>query len=153
MSKPQLRRFSLRREYLNMGGYDSGGQYWGQGEPLYRYDSDDMVDWGHLRALTRLTAIQKLRSLHPEASVRGDAVLGRTVSSRASGYGLWPLVRDQLSCPGCGSQNGILLTGCYAARGTGPGGRGRLGDPGALDWAECKRCGRRGYLVSRKEQE
>ena len=28
-------RFSLRRVRLDAGGYDSGGAYWGHGQPLY----------------------------------------------------------------------------------------------------------------------
>jgi hypothetical protein len=29
-------RVQLARVYLNSGGYDSGGAYWGHGAPLYR---------------------------------------------------------------------------------------------------------------------
>jgi hypothetical protein len=31
----------LRRIYLNNGGYDKGGAYWGHGEPLYETMDDD----------------------------------------------------------------------------------------------------------------
>jgi hypothetical protein len=49
-----------------------------------------------------------------------------------------------LACVKCGSTD-ITMTGCYPVYGTGPCGRGRLGDPGGLDWAECGACGHRHY--------
>jgi hypothetical protein len=68
-----------------------------------------------------------------------------------SGYGGWPLVPSKnfpgettIACKACGSTD-VKLTGCYGYPGTGPGGRGRLGDPGGLDWAECSACKARGY--------
>jgi hypothetical protein len=36
--------FYLRRVYLNSGGYDSGGAYWGVGRPLYRAESVDEME-------------------------------------------------------------------------------------------------------------
>jgi hypothetical protein len=33
-------KLSLQRVALNSGGYDSGGAYWGQGEPLWRAAGD-----------------------------------------------------------------------------------------------------------------
>lgn len=33
---PEPVKLSLRRVPLDAGGYDSGGAYWGAGEPLYR---------------------------------------------------------------------------------------------------------------------
>lgn len=45
-----------------------------------------------------------------------------------------------LACPQCGAQDyrmGIQ----YPPYGTGAGGRGRLGDPGAVEYIECKACG------------
>lgn len=72
-------------------------------------------------------------------------IVERRVSSRHSLYGYWPMVEDRLTCGKCGAMSGITLTGSYAFRGTGPGGRGRLGDPGSLSWAECETCKARGY--------
>jgi hypothetical protein len=46
------RPYSLRRRYLNAGGYDNMGCYWGVGAPLYEMNGDN----GHtaiFRALTR----------------------------------------------------------------------------------------------------
>ena len=84
--------------------------------------------------------------------------VSRRVSSRQSGYGLWPMVAserwpDELTCAcgKCGATS-ITLTGSYAARGTGAGGRGRLGDPGGLSWAECNVCRARGYSVKREAE-
>ncbi len=42
-------KFSLRRVTLDSGGYDSGGAYWGHGEPLYWYCSADGTAEGFLR--------------------------------------------------------------------------------------------------------
>jgi len=33
-------KLQLRRVRLDSGGYDSGGAYWGHGEPLYRADDE-----------------------------------------------------------------------------------------------------------------
>jgi hypothetical protein len=53
----------LRRVYLNNGGYESNGTYWGHGQPLYRYHFDNGVDCdtGTLRASTREQAKEKVR--------------------------------------------------------------------------------------------
>jgi hypothetical protein len=54
-----------------------------------------------------------------------------------------------MRCPGecrCGSRD-VTSTAIYPVRGTGPGGRGRLGDPGACGISECHACGRR-WLTS-----
>lgn len=42
-------RFYLVRMYLDSGGYDSGGTYWGHGGFLYRYESEDGEASGTLR--------------------------------------------------------------------------------------------------------
>lgn len=49
-----------------------------------------------------------------------------------------------LACSACGSTE-ITLTVQYPARGTGSGGRGRLGDPGSRDVAICRACGKTHY--------
>lgn len=37
-------RLSLQRVRLNSGGYDSGGAYWGHGEPLYVATDGDGIE-------------------------------------------------------------------------------------------------------------
>jgi hypothetical protein len=51
-------RFTLRRVYLNTGGYTFGrfGRYFGHGPALYCYDADDGSAGGYLRAGTRFEA-------------------------------------------------------------------------------------------------
>jgi hypothetical protein len=52
-------RFTLRRVYLNTGGYTFGrvGRYFGTGAPLYRYDANDgSTSDGYLRAYSRADA-------------------------------------------------------------------------------------------------
>lgn len=68
----------LERVRLDRGGYDEDGKYWGAGEPLYVYYSDDL-EWGpmtghaargvggYLRASSRAEAKEEIRRKHPEA--------------------------------------------------------------------------------------
>ena len=58
----------------------------------------------------------------------------------------WPMVpsptfkgENTISCPRCGSTS-WTLGGHYAAHGTAPGGRGRLGDPGGSEVCRCNDC-------------
>lgn len=60
-------RFYLRRVRLNGGGYDSGGAYWGGGEPLWRYESEDGAVSDHIRAPNRDAARAEVRKAHPGA--------------------------------------------------------------------------------------
>ena len=56
---PLVGRVHLERVYLDRGGYDNGGVYWGAGEPLYRA----MGHWDgvtYLRASSREEAKSKL---------------------------------------------------------------------------------------------
>ena len=55
---PMPMRFTLRRVYLNVGGYTFGrfARYFGNGAPLYRYASDDGDTVGYLRAYCRADA-------------------------------------------------------------------------------------------------
>lgn len=58
-------RFYLRRVPINSGGYDSGGAYWGVGEPLYEYESEDYGEdlvSGFIRASDRGDAKAKLKA-------------------------------------------------------------------------------------------
>lgn len=60
-------RFSLRRVPLNNGGYDSYGSYFGQGAPLYAYESEDGQAFGTLRARSRDLAKAQVLAVHPAA--------------------------------------------------------------------------------------
>lgn len=53
---------------LNSGGYDSGGAYWGLGEPLYYYSAqpEGLID-GYVRGKTREAAKAKVRAMYPHA--------------------------------------------------------------------------------------
>jgi hypothetical protein len=55
---PEPVKLALQRVHLDSGGYDSGGAYWGAGEPLYR--ADDSAGLGevtlYLRARDRAHA-------------------------------------------------------------------------------------------------
>ena len=59
----------LRREYLDSGGYDSAGAYWGTGEPLYRanFDIGDTNEDLFLRAWSRDEAKDQVRKQLPNA--------------------------------------------------------------------------------------
>lgn len=58
----------LRKIYLNQGGYDSNGTYFGTGTPLWWYaDADGLVD-AMVRASDRGTAIQMIRQAYPLAT-------------------------------------------------------------------------------------
>jgi hypothetical protein len=66
-------RFTLRRVRLDNGGYDSGGAYWGLGQPLYWWsveitegDSCDECS-GFMRASNRNAAKASIVALHPKA--------------------------------------------------------------------------------------
>lgn len=60
-------RFTLQRVRLNSGGYDSGGAYWGHGQPLFWYEGPGPGEDGHLRASDREAAKAAVRKLHPAA--------------------------------------------------------------------------------------
>ncbi len=62
------------------------------------------------------------------------------LSFETPGRGGWPIIDGVLCCPVCLSTN-ITFTGSYAGVGTGPSGRGRLGDPGGLEINQCNECG------------
>jgi hypothetical protein len=60
-------KLTLRRVYLNSGGYDSLGTYWGHGTPLYWYASDDGTVDGVVRARSRVAAKDEIREDYPNA--------------------------------------------------------------------------------------
>jgi hypothetical protein len=63
-------RIGLRRTYLDNGGYDCNGTYFGHGAPLYWYASDDGEIDGMLRASTRASARDQVLAKYPKAKVR-----------------------------------------------------------------------------------
>ena len=69
-------KFALRRVYLDSGGYDNGGAYWGIGAPLYQASGEygEDADGGageyvefYLRAHGREDAKAKIRADYPAA--------------------------------------------------------------------------------------
>jgi hypothetical protein len=82
-------------------------------------------------------------SVDTGARYEGQDLVGLVKQMGAHG---WPLVPSKafpgeltLACPKCGGTE-ILLTGSYGFPGTGPNGRGRLGDRGGLDVIRCETC-------------
>lgn len=70
----------------------------------------------------------------------------------AHGWPLAPSMRfpgeTTLACPKCGSID-ITMGTQYARYGTGRKGQGRLGDPGAVEYACCNACGQSNYKASK----
>lgn len=64
-------RLHLRREYLNNGGYDRNGTYFGTGWPLYWVASDDETIDYMIRAKSREEAMQKVLANYPSAKFYG----------------------------------------------------------------------------------
>lgn len=72
----QPMKFRLSRVYLNSGGYDRGGAYWGIGTPLYQAEADapTMYEYGgdvvtmYLRAYDRDDAKDRVRAKYPNAT-------------------------------------------------------------------------------------
>lgn len=68
----EMSRFELARCYLDAGGYDNGGAYWGHGAPLYRaraFNNDGkggMVEF-FLRAASRDVAKATVLKQFPAA--------------------------------------------------------------------------------------
>ncbi len=68
--------FTLRRVYLDSGGYDPNGTYFGHGSPLYWYaltnsDGETIVD-AMVRAVSRDAAQVKIRQEYPAAVFYDD---------------------------------------------------------------------------------
>lgn len=70
LDKP--RKFRLHRVYLDNGGYDNGGAYWGSGDPLYRavcVESEAVGTWaagsfvGHVECYQRARTRQDAKDL------------------------------------------------------------------------------------------
>lgn len=62
---PEYVRWTLQRVRLNSGGYDSGGAYWGHGQPLYWASNGDTERF--FRAADRTTAQDIIRKEFPAA--------------------------------------------------------------------------------------
>ncbi len=60
-------RYYLQRVRLDSGGYDSGGAYWGIGQPLYRWSHEDASECAFLRANDRDDAKERIREIVPNA--------------------------------------------------------------------------------------
>lgn len=68
-------KFRLSRVYLNSGGYDRGGAYWGIGAPIYQAEADapTLYEYGgdvvtfYLRASSRDSAKARVRADYPNA--------------------------------------------------------------------------------------
>ena len=66
----QPHKLHLARVYLDSGGYDSGGAYWGMGASLYRAwseDSEPTIDLYFRAALGRNVAKDYVRLTYPHA--------------------------------------------------------------------------------------
>lgn len=61
------RKFSLRVVLLDRGGYDSGGAYWGLGEPVYWACSEDYEAEFFFRARDREAAKAEVLRRYPNA--------------------------------------------------------------------------------------
>lgn len=61
-------KVSLRKIRLDSGGYDSGGAYWGHGQPLYWAGSDCGTLDRFFRAATRDQAKAEIRKTYPNAT-------------------------------------------------------------------------------------
>lgn len=66
-SPGQAQRFYLERVRLDSGGYDQGGAYWGCGDPLYRFESEDRFLNGFRRADDRDEAKELVLDAYPRA--------------------------------------------------------------------------------------
>jgi ribosomal protein L20 len=62
-------KYTLRHQRLNSGGYTSTGYYFGNGQRLYWYCSDNQIHHGYLRAIDRKDAKRKIRSQYINQTV------------------------------------------------------------------------------------
>ena len=66
-SRHSPKKIYLQRIHINSGGYDSGGTYWGSGQPLYLARSEDGEIHHFFRAQNRDAAKRKLCADIPDA--------------------------------------------------------------------------------------
>jgi len=75
---PTLYKFSVRREYLNSGGYNDRGRYFGVGAPLFYYQGEVLISppdrepytdlhEGWMRAADREKVKTWVRAMYPQA--------------------------------------------------------------------------------------
>lgn len=60
-------KVALRRIHIDRGGYDSGGAYWGLGQPLYWAGDDEGGLDMFFRASNRAAAKAHVLDLYPDA--------------------------------------------------------------------------------------
>lgn len=63
-------KLALRRSYLDSGGYDKNGTYFGKGKPLYWCANDELTIDYMLRADDRADARERVLKRYPKAKVR-----------------------------------------------------------------------------------
>ena len=63
-------KVSVRREYLNSGGYTRDGVYFGIGEKLYYIADEDGIFTEYIRASRREEAVEMARGFYPNAKIR-----------------------------------------------------------------------------------
>lgn len=63
-------KIGVRRVYLNQGGYDPNGTYFGRGAPLYWYASEDGEIDAMTRAGDRAAAREIVLAKYPKAKIR-----------------------------------------------------------------------------------
>ena len=68
--KEYVGKLSLKRSYLNSGGYDKNGTYFGSGAPLYWCANEEGTIDFMLRASDRCEARKKVLKEYPNAKVR-----------------------------------------------------------------------------------
>lgn len=61
---------AVLRVTLDRGGYDKRGRYFGIGEPLWSFESDDGESHGHIRAKDKAAAKAEVKAKYPTARVR-----------------------------------------------------------------------------------
>lgn len=66
--KTETKRFYLSRVRINQGGYDSGGAYWGIGQPLFQACAADGDACFYFRVSDRSAAKNHILEQYPQAT-------------------------------------------------------------------------------------
>jgi hypothetical protein len=104
---------------------------------------------------TQAEVLAEIKRIVEDPTTEGDSIRALTIDCEVEfrerpmqglkfGAHGWPLTEredgeSRLGCPRCDSTN-WAMGGQHAVRGTGPGGRGRMGDPGGVDILRCEDC-------------
>lgn len=127
-----------------LGGLDVGDDLL-----LTRYNEK-----GDVSAIARRASLAEFDGVVNDFMALCAAGLAKS-AQKETGAGGWPLVPSKMwpgeksiACPKCGSLD-VTMGGSYPVRGTGAGGRGRLGDAGGLDTNTCNDCGFSGSTPSK----